>query len=169
MLTNDVLIDGFERVKQSVHIAVKGLTAEQLATMPEIKTSKANSIAWLVWHIARVQDDHVAGLAGGTQIWTSQDWHTRFGLPFAPDATGYGQSLDEVAQVRVAPDLLTDYYDAVHTMTISYIADLSADSYAEIVDENWNPPVTRAVRLMSILNDGTQHVGQVGYVRGLIE
>ncbi len=165
MLANDVLIDGFERVKQGVHTAVIGLTAEQLAIMPE---AKANSIAWLVWHIARVQDDHIAGLAGGKQIWVAEAWNARFALPFAPEATGYGQSLDEAARVRVAADLLTDYYDAVHAVTATYINSLSADKYAEVVDENWDPPVTRAVRLVSILNDNTQHVGQAGYVRGLI-
>ena len=99
----DVLRDLFGRVETNVHGAVEGLDE---AALTHRVGGDANSIAWLVWHLTRVQDDHVADVAGTEQVWTAQGWVTRFGLPFAPEATGYGQGGDEVAAVRAGADLL---------------------------------------------------------------
>ncbi len=38
-----------------------------------------------------------------------------------------------------------------------------------VVDERWDPPVTLGVRLVSVVNEVNQHVGQAAYVRGLLE
>jgi hypothetical protein len=43
----------------------------------------------------------VAEVAGAEQVWTSQGWVERFGLPFDPRDTGYGHRADEVTAVRV--------------------------------------------------------------------
>jgi hypothetical protein len=167
MTLGELLVDAFERIRDGAHDAVDGLGEEQLATRP---TPRANSIAWLVWHLARVQDDHVADLAGVEQVWTAQGWHERLGLPFEPSVTGYGQSSDEVGQVRgVSGDQLLGYLDAVHEQTAGYVADLAADDLGRVVDERWDPPVTLGVRLVSILNDDQQHVGQAAFVRGLLD
>lgn len=166
MLTNDILLDGFGRVKKIVHRAVKGLSQEQLAHRPD---DQANSIAWLVWHIARIQDDHIAEVNGTTQVWASGDWYRKFGLPFDATETGYGQTTEQVAAVQVSAELLTGYYDTVHASTEEFIARLHEKDYKNIVDESWDPPVTLAVRTMSILCDNLQHAGQAAYVRGLIK
>lgn len=162
----DLLQDALDRIGATVHSAVQGLTEGQLTARV---TPDANTIAWLVWHLTRVQDDHVADAAGTEQLWTSAGWHERFGLPFEATATGYGHSSDDVAAVRgVTPDQLSGYYDAVAAATRNYIAGLSDDDLDRVVDENWDPPVTLAVRLVSVLNDDTQHAGQAAYVRGLV-
>lgn len=162
----DLLLDGFDRIRDTARAAADGLSEDQLTHRPG---PDANPIAWLVWHLARVQDDHVAGAAGTEQVWTSGGWHERFGLPFAAGEIGYGQSGDEVAQVRGVPaDLLLGYLDAVHDATAGYLRTLSADDLARVVDEDWDPPVTLAVRLVSVLSDDLQHAGQAAYVRGLL-
>ncbi|MET9266329.1 DUF664 domain-containing protein [Amycolatopsis sp. NPDC004079] len=162
----DLLVDGFGRVREVVHQAVDGLTAEQLAARPG---PEANSIGWLVWHLARVQDDHVADVADTDQLWTAADWREKFDLPFAAGDIGYGHSSEDVAQVRPeSPDLLTGYYDAVHEHTVSWVAGLDGAALDRVVDEAWNPPVTLGVRLVSVLSDDLQHAGQAAYVRGLL-
>ncbi|MFD2465786.1 mycothiol transferase [Amycolatopsis silviterrae] len=162
----DLLVDGFGRVREVVHQAVDGLSAEQLAARPG---PEANSIGWLVWHLARVQDDHVAGVAGTDQFWTAQDWRAKFDLPFPAGDIGYGHSSDDVAKVRPeSPDLLTGYYDAVHEHTVSWVSGLDAAALDRVVDEGWDPPVTLGVRLVSVLSDDLQHAGQAAYVRGLL-
>jgi uncharacterized damage-inducible protein DinB len=163
---NDILIDALERVRESVHEAVEGLSREDLAYRPD---EQANSIAWLVWHLTRVQDDHVADLIGSEQLWEAGGWAARFDLPFDDGATGYGQGPAEVAQVRPDAELLTGYYDAVHSATRSYLETLGDEDFAKVVDERWDPPVTLGTRLVSVINDDTQHVGQAAYVRGLVE
>src|SRR3954451_3264216 len=114
----DVLVEGFGRIQGLVHGAVDGLSEEQLAARvgPE-----ANTIAWLVWHLTRVQDDHIADAAGHAQVWTGDGWVERFDVPFDPDATGYGQSPDEVGEVVASGKLLVGYYDAVHEQTLGYL------------------------------------------------
>src|SRR4051812_15625393 len=115
----DLLVDGFGRVRENVHAAVEGLTAEQLRARLD---DGGNSIAWLVWHLTRVQDDHVADVAGTEQVWTGQDWLSRFGLPFPAGDTGYGHRPADVEAVRVdGPDLLAGYYDAVPEQTLPVV------------------------------------------------
>ena len=162
---NEVLIGGYDRIQEVVHAAVDGLDAERLAARPG---PAANSIAWLVWHLTRVQDDHVAGVAGTQQVWTARGWARRFGLPFDDDATGYGQSSAEVGQVEATADLLTGYHDAVHQATLDYLRTVTEDDLDRVVDDAWDPPVTLAVRLVSVLSDDLQHAGQAAYARGLL-
>ncbi len=164
MVSNELIIDAFERIKEVVHQATEGLNIDELAYRP---THMANSIAWLVWHLSRIQDDHIADLTGKKQVWTS-GWFDKFGLPFKEGATGYGQTSDEVAAVRVSAELLLDYYDAVHDTTIDFIKTLKDKDYKKVVDERWTPPVTLAVRLISVITDDLQHAGQAAYIRGLI-
>ena len=99
-------------------------------------------------------------------MWTVGGWVERFRLPYDVDATGYGQSSDEVGALKVTADMLTGYHDAVHRATVDYLATLSDEDYPRVVDERWDPPVTLAVRLVSVLDDTTQHAGQAAYVRG---
>jgi uncharacterized damage-inducible protein DinB len=161
------LIDAFDRIRQVVHGAVEGLTPDQLAFRVD---DRANSIAWLVWHLTRVQDDHVADVARTEQVWTSGGWAERLGLPFPPSATGYGHSPDDVAAVKVpSGDLLTGYHDAVHDRTVEYLQSVTDDDLDRIVDESWDPPVTLATRLVSVISDDLQHAGQAGFVRGIVE
>jgi hypothetical protein len=169
--TADLLADAFGRVRDVVHWAVDGLTPGQLAFRPD---SGSNSIAWLVWHLTRIQDDHIADVAGTGQVWTSTrdgvSWADRFGLPFAASATGYGHGTEAVAAVQVqSGEMLTAYYDAVHEQTIRYVRGLSDADLDRIVDKAWDPPVTLAVRLVSVISDDLQHAGQAAYLRGLIE
>ena len=161
----ELLTDAFGRIKQSVHNVVAELSDEQLAHRID---GRANSIAWLVWHLTRIQDDHVAGVAGHDQAWLADGWHDRFGLPLDPRDHGYGHSSDDVAAVRASASLLTGYHDAVHDRTVAYLATLSGADLDRVVDEHWDPPVTLGVRLVSVVNDDMQHVGQAAFVRGLL-
>jgi uncharacterized damage-inducible protein DinB len=171
MTIAELLTDAFGRIREVVHNAVDGLTPGQLAFRPE---SEANSIAWLVWHLSRIQDDHVADVAGTGQVWSStrdgSSWADRFGLPFAVTATGYGHGPEAVAAVQVkSGEMLTGYYDAVHEETIKYVRGLTDPDLDRIVDKSWDPPVTLGVRLVSVISDSLQHAGQAAYLRGLIE
>jgi hypothetical protein len=162
----DLLTDAFGRVKDDVPPVVEGLDVEQLTWRPD---EGSNSIAWLVWHLTRVADDHIAEVAGTEQVWTAAGWYDRFSLPFAPEAHGYGHTPDEVAAVRADGDLLAGYHIAAAERAIEYVGGLTPGDLDRIVDERWDPPVSLGVRLVSVVNDATQHLGQAAYLRGLIE
>lgn len=159
-----LLIDGYERVAQQVRRAVTDLSTEQLATRP---APEANTIAWLVWHLTRVQDDHLADAFDVGQVW-HDGWAERAALPFGPEATGYGHSTDDVGRVRLSGDLLLGYHGAVHERALGLFTTLDTEALDRIVDTSWDPPVTLGVRLISVLADDLQHVGQAAYVRGLV-
>jgi len=166
MTSADLLTDAFGRIRQVVHEVMDGLTPDELARRVQ---PEANSIAWLVWHLTRIQDDHVAGVASVPQVWTSQGWAERFGLPLDASDTGYGHTSEEVALVRVdSGELLTGYHDAVHEQTIGYMRTLTDEDLPRIVDRSWDPPVTLGVRLISVVTDDLIHAGQAAYVRGLL-
>ena len=163
---NDVLNDAFGRLPGLVRSAVKELSPAQLRWAP---AEGANPIGWLVWHLTRVQDDHVGDLIDGRQIYVDGAWGPKFGLKSEPGDIGYDHSAAQVA--AVAPEswhVLVDYYTAVHGRTTTFIDGLSAAYLDRVVDERWDPPVTLGVRLLSVLNDDTQHAGQAAYVRGLL-
>jgi len=167
MECRDLVIDGLARVEEDVRQTLQGLSAEQLAFRP---AEHANSIAWLAWHLTRVQDDHMSDLAGRRQAWLDEKWHERFNRPADKDDTGFGHTQDEVATIR--PDstqVLLDYYTAVHKRSMEYLQRLSCPDMDRVIDTHWNPPVTVGVRLASVVNDCTQHVGQMAYLRGLVE
>jgi hypothetical protein len=161
-----LLVDAFGRIKETVHGAVEGLSREQLTYRVD---PDANTIAWLVWHLTRVQDDHVADLARDEQVWHADGWVDRFGLPFDRDAHGFGHRSEDVAAVDVPADLLLGYHDAVHDRTVSYLQGLTDGDFDEVVDRSWDPPVTRGVRLVSVVGDDLQHAGQAAFVRGIVE
>lgn len=162
-----LLTELFDRIPPLGRRAVDGLAPERLAEAPR---PGANTIAWLVWHTARVQDAQVAPLLGADQLWATGDWAARMGLPAEPRDTGYGHGPGQVAAVR-PPDggVLVDYLDAVATRTRGYLAGLTAPDLDRVVDERWEPPVTLGVRLVSIAGDCLQHVGQAAYLRGMLE
>ncbi|WNI20728.1 mycothiol transferase [Streptomyces sp. ITFR-16] len=163
----DILTDGYARIQETVHAAVEGLEPDDLHTRLD---DGANTIAWLVWHLTRVQDDHIADAAGTEQIWFAQDWESRFDLPLAEGATGYGHSSKQVEAVRVgSAELLLGYHDAVHERSLAFIRDLDGKALDRVVDEAWSPPVTLGVRLVSVLSDDLQHAGQAAFVRGVLE
>ena len=162
---NDVLNEALDRLPDLVRAAVEGLTVDQLRWAPAVD---ANPIGWLVWHLTRGQDHHVADLMGVDQVY-SADWAKRFGVEADPSDIGYGHSPADVAAVRPeSPEALVDYYTAVSDRTRGFVRGLRPDDLDRVVDESWDPPVTLGVRLVSVIDDDAQHVGQAAYVRGLL-
>jgi Protein of unknown function (DUF664) len=162
----DLLLDAFERIRDAVHPAVNGLSPDELGFRPD---GEANSIAWLVWHLTRIQDDHVAGLDDGSQLWIAGGWAERFALPLDPADTGYGHGPEDVASVAADASSLLGYYEDVHQRTLQFVRSLTESDLDRVVDRSWDPPVTVAIRLVSVIADDLQHVGQAAYVRGILQ
>ncbi|MEV0528602.1 DUF664 domain-containing protein [Streptomyces sp. NPDC050439] len=166
MNTAELLADAFDRIREEVHAAAEGLSPEELAFRPD---DQANSIAWLVWHLTRVQDNHVADAAGLDQVWIAEGWYERFQLPFGKEETGYGHTAEQVASLAgVSLDRLRGYHDAVHQQTLTFVRALDNAALDRVVDKQWTPHVTLGTRLISVIGDDLQHAGQAAYVRGLL-
>jgi hypothetical protein len=162
-----VLEDGFGRIHDGVAAVVDGLSVDDLLWRPD---ADANHIAWLIWHLSRQQDEQLAHLAGHASAWVEGGWAERFGLPYPPRTHGYGMSSAEVGAFTLSdPTLLTDYHQAVHALTVELLAALTTERLGEVIDARWDPPVTVAVRIVSVLEDAAKHLGQAEYVRGMVE
>jgi hypothetical protein len=162
----DLLVELYGRIPPLARDAVDGLDAVALARSP---APGANHIGWLVWHLTRVQDAHVAELLEAEQIWPASDFPRRCGLEPDPANTGYGHAATDAARVRPdGADVLVEYLDAVHRRTCSMLDGLTTADLDRVVDRHWDPPVTLGVRLVSVADDCLQHVGQAAYVRGLL-
>ncbi len=161
----EILGDAFGRIRELVEQTVEGLDIDQLSWRVD---DDANTIAWLVWHLTRVQDGSIASAAGTDQAWNADGWSERFALPFDDGATGYGQSTAEVGAVNVSAELLVGYHEAVSRRTAAYVGTLDEHSLDRVIDTRFDPPVTVAVRLVSIISDELQHAGQAAFVRGVV-
>ena len=167
METRDVLANAFSRIKEEAHRAAGGLSAAGLNYRPD---PDANSIGWLIWHLARVQDDHVSHLADREQAYVTGRWAERLGLRPDERDLGYGHTSQQVAAVTFEePTMLLAYYDAVHERSLEYVASIDAADLDRIVDERWDPPVSAGVRVVSVIDDCVQHAGQALYVRGMFD
>jgi hypothetical protein len=160
----ELLRDSFTRLIEHVDEITAGLTEEQANYRPSPDT---NSIAWLIWHSARVQDVQLAPIADVEQVWTHGGWVDRFGLDLPRNDTGYGHGPEQIVKVRAPVELLSGYYHDVHKMTLEFVAGVAADDLARIVDRNWDPPVTASARIVSIIDDCAQHLGTAAYLVGI--
>lgn len=166
MNVSEVYLELFGRIPNLVRAAVDGMEPAALTAEP---TEGGNTVAWLVWHLTRVQDHHMSEILDQPQLW-EQDWPVRFGLPEDPNNTGFGHGPDDVRAVRPESSrTLVKYHDAVYARTNAFLAQLTESDLDRIVDRRWDPPVTLGVRLVSIADDSLQHVGQALYVRGLVQ
>src|ERR1700761_4081237 len=168
MTSAELLVDGCGRIRETVADVLAGLSPGQLAyrIAPD-----ANPIGWLVWHLTRVQDDHVAKAFGAVQVWSSGGWAKRFGLPEGTMETGYGHTSGQVAAVASATasaSLLSGYHEETWAQTARLVAGVTDAGLNRIVDARWTPPVTLGVRLVSVLNDDMMHVGQATYAHGIV-
>ena len=161
---NDLLEDAYARVAESVLAVLEGLTPEDATWRPE---GSGNSIGWLVWHLTRVLDDHLAAAAGTGQVLHTQEYAAALALDLPADDTGYGHSRADVDVVRFKDlSVLAEYHRAVQESAASYVTVVT--DLDTVVDERWDPPVTLGVRLVSVVNDDQQHVGQAAFIRGLL-
>jgi uncharacterized damage-inducible protein DinB len=164
MKSNELLLDAFVRIRDTVAATLEAVDDESLVRRPG---GGGNSIAWLIWHLSRVEDAQVSSPAGLEQVWTSQGFAARFDLPLPERDTGYGHSTGHVDAVQATPELLLEYHEAVHRQTVEFLRTLGDEDLDRIVDKRWDPPVTLGVRLVSTIADCLQHVGQAAYAKGL--
>ena len=162
MIANDILLDAFTRVHDSLHRTLGDITAEELVKEPH------PSIGWLAWRISRVMDSNVARLSGREQLWIGEGWAARFGMVPGPEdyARSAQHTREQVKAFRAAAQPLLDYHDAAYERMTSYLDSMSADELARGLDEpQYDPRPTVAVRLVSVLENAMTNEGQISYLK----
>ncbi len=164
-LWRSLLADVFDRVHEQLTGSLTGLSDQALRAQPG---TESNPIGWLAWHLTRIQDDHLAGLAELPQAWSARGWVERFGLPYDPPDHGWGHTPAQVSAFSATTEDLLGYADDVRELTREVLTDLTAADFDRVIDDSWDPPVTLGVRVVSVVNEVNQHLGQIDYVAGLV-
>ena len=153
----------FESSYGNIKNGCDGLTEEQLHYRP---TQDSNPIVWLVWHLSRVKDQVTATISGEGEVWVTEGWNERFGMP--ADATGAGDSPEQVGALQVNSDLLFGYADAAHRVTLQRLAKITQEQLEQpmVYVLGDTRPTWQAIRGM--LGDSYQHTGHITYLRGMI-
>lgn len=163
MTANAILTDLIQRPAQAAE-ALPALSPDQLNTH---LGGHPNSIAWLLWHSGREIDAQLSDLTGFPQQW--EDFRERFDLGEIGETFGLGHTPEQAAQIRVDDQrLLIDYLKAALNACAEYADTLTDADLAEVIDENWTPPVTRGVRLVSVIDDAVQHIAQADFIAGAL-
>ncbi|MDP7077697.1 MAG: DinB family protein [Desulfobacterales bacterium] len=96
----ELIIDSYGRILEILESALEGLTQDDLNVRPH---SDSNSIGWLVWHLTRVQDNHVADLMGEEQLWIKDEWYSKFNRASDRKDIGFGHSSETVETIYPQP------------------------------------------------------------------
>ena len=114
-------------------------------------------------------DVQLAQLNGEPQVWETRGFRERFNLGELGDTMGYGHTAEQARAVVVEDAaLLVEYLSATAAALSEYIAGLSEADLDDVIDTSWTPHVTRGVRLVSMIDDAAQHVGQAAYAAGIL-
>ena len=148
--------------------ALDGLDAEELHRQPG---PDSNPIGWLMWHLTRVQDNHLSAMEGTDHVWVRDRWYDRFGRSDDTSDRGRGHSSDQVREFRSpSVDVLLAYYKAVRARTDAFLEDVSAaDLDRPVQNVAGDGTVPMRVRLEMTVVDNIQHSGQIAYLRGLLK
>jgi uncharacterized damage-inducible protein DinB len=167
MRIGEYLGEAYGRISPLVHRATEGLATEQLCYLIE---PGANTIAWLVWHLSRIQDQHISELLEEPELWSDRSWVRVTGIERDPVTRGQGDGPAEVAALRPSgADGLLAYHDAVTARTAKYLCGVDEAELDRPIDFSYDPPVSAGVRLASVLSDNLQHAGQALYLRGVLD
>lgn len=158
----------FERIQREFHAVIEGIDPLLLDEPP---APGANSIGWLAWHVTRSHDRNVSELQGREQLWILEGWHTKFSREPDPAETGFGHTPDQAAAFRSPePEVVLAYHDAVVDMINHYLTHAPpGDLDREVFSPTFGDTRTVQRRLVGVLTDALQHLGQLAYARGILE
>lgn len=163
MNASDVFKLGLSRNNAIIALAIKDLSEDDIHDQPG---ESDNTIAWMIWHQTRYEDNSIAVMSGGEQVWTTGKWHEKFGMPPDPENNGVGHKPDQVRSFRAAKDDLLAYMAAVRPQTKSYLGGLSETDLDRTLTNIFGEALTVGEWLTRLLGDHTQHAGQICYLRG---
>ncbi len=164
-----LVLDSFQRQAQELEVVVKGLTEDDLNRQP---APDCNSIGWLIWHTLRSLDRNMSEVMGEEQLWIKDKWHVKFNRAADPTETGYGHTAKQAKEFKSpSVKVILDYQKALMNYVENYINNRLTEN--DLAREYTSPTFKdKRVVESTIVGQfwhGMHHVGQAGYVRGLLK
>lgn len=157
---------GINECFDKLNMALDGLSDDELRWHP---TLASNSIDWMVWHMARVEDNLVnVVLQNHDPIWKRDSWGERLSIAYT--GAGAGMTMDEIremGQIDVAK--VMEYYRSVRHETSGYFEkSMREDDLSRVIEHTNFRGWTGAGILGRLLCEEAEHLGQIEYLRGMI-
>ena len=157
---------GVNECFEKLNSALEGLSKDELHWRP---TLNSNTIDWMVWHMARVEDNLInVMLQDKVPIWERDGWADRVGI--FVEGTGAGMTAEEV---RALPALdvptVMAYYRSVRRETSDYFKNVMEEpDLSRKVTHPRFAGKTGAWILGRLLCEEAEHLGQIEYLRGMM-
>ena len=175
MKLNEFVEHCLEDYRRRVYAATAPLSEEEMHWRPD---AESNSIAFLIWHTARVEDRLINVFArGAEEVWTRDGWSAKTSIPESDHGVNY--TLEQVAALPpIAKDDLQQYFDAVRAETLAFVRSLNDDDFDAVPEDRTPfPEFPASVRYFKgrsisaifrqLIGEEDQHLGQVAFIRGL--
>ena len=156
------LNEAFEKLERTLD----GLSEDEFHWRPALES---NTIDWMVWHMARVEDNWInTRLRETVSIWDRDGWGER--IDVGESGNGYGQTAEEI---RATPafdvPLVMEYYRAVRKGTTDYFEnEMQVEDLKKEVTHSRYDPISYAWVLGHLLCEEAEHLGQIEYLRGMM-
>ena len=168
MECKDLVIQNFDSTLSILEQTLKGLTREELDWQPK---PNCNSIGWITWHLSRFLDWGSSFFSGEEQLWIKDGWFGRFDRPADLADTGGRNTPEQVAAFKSPDtDTLIDYYRAALEKFKLFLNTVSSSDLDKEYDDNWSQVYpTLGSRINAAVRETLQHLGQIAYIRGLLQ
>ena len=159
----------FDEYESETERLVNGLTGEERRFMP---SEESHHIDFALWHASRAEDILLnLGVREEEQLWIRGGWAEKFGIPAADVGVGYtAQQVKDMPAISLE-DLLS-YYKAVRAETLECVRTIDPDEMDKRCPferlHHQLPEVTKGGVLAHMVVEPVQHLGQIGYIRGII-
>ena len=158
-----------KRLHKNLEAGLDGLTAEQLHALPG-NHPKANTIAWVIWHVVRTEDNVVRFVLQNRRapVWTEGGYAERLGLP--PIAQGTGMSTEDAHALRLRDvALFRDYMRQVWASTDDFLGTTDPAALDKVITVKplGEMPGIRALAQVCV-SHGMQHLGEIELARTLV-
>jgi hypothetical protein len=163
MEIKDYIQAQFDFLQAALAKVTDGLTPEEISWRPVA----ANSIGFLMLHIARSEDINVTmRLQVAPQVWINGGWHERFHLPY--DETTFGWTEEKLAGFKF-PEVkeMLGYSDAVRKETKKYLAGVTPQKLESIINVSYLGDISISMLFARMIIHLSGHVGEMSYIRGL--
>lgn len=169
MKWQQLVSDSFKRQAEELEKVVDGLTEDDLNQQP---APDCNSVGWLAWHVLRSVDRNMSELIGEEQLWIKDGWHTKWGRAADPAETGFGHTTEQVCAFR-SPEgkWVLEYQKALMERVENYVNKrlTTGDLERRYLSATFKKINQVESVIVGQFWHGMHHVGQAGYVRGLLK
>ncbi len=159
----DIILGSLQQSQGFLAKALDDLTQEEASWRP---TSECNSIAFILWHLARVEDYFMSRvIQRQTETYEAEGWQQKLGT--APRDMGFGYTVEKLQAWPVPKlEIIRGYHEAVRLKTLAFLESATPEKLAEVPRPDRSPD-SIGISLGHMATELALHISQIAYLRGV--